>query len=250
MDYLLRGSHHTGVSYGRFDHYRLIDTLRILPSTGIEAEPDFTEPVLGVEEGGLHSAEALMLARYFMYTQVYFHPVRRIYDIHLVDFLKEWLPGGQFSTSADEYLCMTDNEVTSALLEAARDSSKNGHLHAGRIVKRKHFKVLYDRNPTDVEINPEAGIAVCKALSDEFGEENFRHDRYSQRGDPPNFPVILRNGEYASSLVRSRTLKKIPVVSTDFVFADRSTYENAKEWLASNGDYILEYTTCHKIEFH
>ena len=32
MDYLLRDSHHAGVAYGRFDHYRLIDTLRILPA--------------------------------------------------------------------------------------------------------------------------------------------------------------------------------------------------------------------------
>ena len=32
IDYLLRDSHHTGVGYGKFDHYRLIDTLRILPS--------------------------------------------------------------------------------------------------------------------------------------------------------------------------------------------------------------------------
>jgi HD superfamily phosphohydrolase len=39
-----------------------------------------------------------MLARYFMYSQVYFHPVRRIYDIHLKDFLKEWLSGGAFPT--------------------------------------------------------------------------------------------------------------------------------------------------------
>ena len=30
MDYLLRDSYHAGVAYGRFDHYRLIDTLRIL----------------------------------------------------------------------------------------------------------------------------------------------------------------------------------------------------------------------------
>jgi HD superfamily phosphohydrolase len=52
------------------------------------------EPALGVEEGGIQSAEALMLARYFMYSQVYFHPVRRIYDIHLKDFLAAWLPGG------------------------------------------------------------------------------------------------------------------------------------------------------------
>jgi HD superfamily phosphohydrolase len=32
-----------------------------------------------------------MLARYFMYSQVYFHPVRRIYDLHLMEFLRQWL---------------------------------------------------------------------------------------------------------------------------------------------------------------
>ena len=32
MDYLLRDAYHAGVAYGRFDHYRLVDTLRILPS--------------------------------------------------------------------------------------------------------------------------------------------------------------------------------------------------------------------------
>ncbi len=47
MDYLLRDSHHAGVAYGSFDHYRLIDTLRILPK-----EEESREPVLGVEGGG------------------------------------------------------------------------------------------------------------------------------------------------------------------------------------------------------
>src|ERR1035438_3537862 len=64
MDYLLRDSHHAGVAYGRFDHFRLIDTLRILTS----GEGESTQPTLGVEEGGLHSAEALLLARYYMYS--------------------------------------------------------------------------------------------------------------------------------------------------------------------------------------
>ena len=51
MDYLLRDSYHAGVAYGRFDHFRLIDTIRILPKV------DGDEPTLGVEQGGLHSAE-------------------------------------------------------------------------------------------------------------------------------------------------------------------------------------------------
>ena len=86
MDYLLRDSHHAGVAYGKFDHFRLVDTLRILPS---QTEASQGAPYLGTEKGGLHSAEALLLARYFMFTQVYFHPVRLAYDLHLADFLKE-----------------------------------------------------------------------------------------------------------------------------------------------------------------
>ena len=85
MDYLLRDSLHAGVAYGRFDHHRLIDSLRILR---MPEGPDMSsrEPQLGVTEGGVQSAEALVLARYFMYTQVYLHPVRRIYDLHLGSF--------------------------------------------------------------------------------------------------------------------------------------------------------------------
>ena len=105
MDYLLRDSHHTGVAYGRFDHYRLIDTLRILPAACVGGSGRIPgNRRSGWRAGGIQSAEALMLARYFMYSQVYFHPVRRIYDIHLMDFLKEWLDGGVFSTDPEVHL--------------------------------------------------------------------------------------------------------------------------------------------------
>jgi uncharacterized protein len=65
MDYLLRDSHHLGVAYGKFDHYRLVDTLRILPVAPSGEGADTKEAALGIEEGGVQSAEALMLARYF-----------------------------------------------------------------------------------------------------------------------------------------------------------------------------------------
>lgn len=38
MDYLIRDSLHTGVVYGKFDYYRLIDTLRILPKEYSDSE--------------------------------------------------------------------------------------------------------------------------------------------------------------------------------------------------------------------
>lgn len=243
IDYLLRDSHHAGVAYGRFDHYRLLDTLRILlPPAQSGEEAYSSEPVLGMEEGGVQSAEALMLARYFMYSQIYFHPVRRIYDIHLRDFLKEWLDGGNFPTDLNAYLKITDNEITAALWEAAFKENKVGYLHASRIVRRQHFKRIYERNPEDVKINPEAGEAIFNTLKSKYGKEHFRHDRYRQSSGAPDFPVQMRDGRIVSSLALSETLKNIPVVSVDHVFADRSCFKKAHNWLKENRHDIIELT--------
>ena len=257
MDYLLRDSHHTGVAYGKFDHYRLIDTLRILPQVSSEKEQiadgthfangsidasgkknNYNEPVLGVEEGGLQSAEALMLARYFMYSQVYFHRVRRIYDIHLKDFLKSWLPKGSFSTEIDEHLAMTDNEINAALYQSVNAESIRDL--AKRITQRQHFKVLYQSTPMDTQINRDSGLAVFNAAKLQFGEDKFRHDSYSQEGGAPDFPVKMRDGKVISSLALSSVLCNMPVVSTDYVFAERGILSNAQEWLSNNHDKIIQ----------
>ena len=250
MDYLLRDSYHMGVAYGRFDYYRLIDTLRILPSAQPDGDGNSQEPALGMEEGGIQSAEALMLARYFMYSQVYFHPVRRIYDIHLMDFLKEWLPDGIFSTDLEIHLKMTDSEITAALWEAAFDESKAEHLHASRIVCRKHFKIIYERNPEDVQINLESGKRVFEALKSQYGENLFRHDFYSQRSGTPDFPVRIRDGRIVSSLVVSDVLKNIPIVSVDYVFAERSCFEEAHRWLSEHRQDIIEPESEEENEFN
>jgi hypothetical protein len=180
-----------------------------------------------------------MLARYFMYSQVYLHPIRRIYDIHLMDFLKEWLPGGTFPTELSSHLALTDNEITAAMLNAAFNEGKCGWEHARRIIRREHYKVLYERNPTDVRINPEAGTAIFDSLVAKFGHELFRHDRYPQRSGPPDFPVRTRDGEIVSSLAISETLNTVPVVSIDCVFADRTILEEATKWLEKNRQSII-----------
>ena len=239
MDYLLRDSHHAGVAYGRFDHYRLIDTLRILPVPLADEAADPGEPALGLEAGGIQSAEALMLARYFMYSQVYFHHVRRIYDIHLMDFLKEWLDGGVFSTDPEMHLKITDNEVTAGFVAAAVAAQGAGHVHACRIVERQHFKVVYERNPDDVRLNPEAGKAVFNGLVGEFGADRIRGDHYRQRSGAPDFPVKLRDGRVVSSLNVSDTLKRLPVVSMDYVYAERSLYDRASEWLQEHRKDVI-----------
>jgi hypothetical protein len=235
MDYLLRDSHHAGVAYGKFDHYRLIDTLRILP----KKEDGSIEPVLGIEQGGLHSAESLLLARYFMYTQLYFHSIRRIYDIHLRDFLKEWLPNGYFHTALLDHLQINDNTILTELFKAADDVTLNGHDPARRIANREHFKLLYQRNPRDVNKNPDSAKAVFEAACDKFGVNNVRNDNYKQRGNGHEFPVITDDNQILSSLELSDTLKNVPIVAVDYVFINPDLYQDAHKWKKENIQTII-----------
>lgn len=239
IDYLLRDSYHAGVAYGKFDHYRLIDTLRILPRTTGE-ESGSIEPVLGIEEGGLHSAEALLLARYFMYTQVYFHPVRRIYDIHLKDFLIKWLPEGNFSINVEELLAMTDNEVLVALLKAAWVKEHKGYDSAYRIVKREHYRKLYEKNPEDLKINPEAGRRVYDALRSRYGDEAVRVDSYTAKNSVAEFPVLCSDGRIFSSYDLSETIQRLPIASFDYVFIRPDLFKEANEWLKNNRQDIIK----------
>ena len=98
MDYLIRDSLHSGVGYGRYDWQRLVGTTVAVRST------EHREPGIGVMEGGWHAAEGLIIARYFMFTQVYFHKTRVILDYHLEKALQEMLPNGCFPKPSDEEL--------------------------------------------------------------------------------------------------------------------------------------------------
>jgi HD superfamily phosphohydrolase len=239
IDYLLRDSHHAGVAYGRFDHNRLIDTLRILPSPPTDATTQ-REPALGVEAGGLLSAEALLLARYFMYSQVYFHRVRMIYDIHLIDFLKEWLSGGRFATDIETHLRMTDNEVTAAISNAARSEALPGHRWARRLAERRHFRVLYSRRLEHVERNPDAALAVDRAIGAQYGSDYVRTATKRDEGGQVDFPVLTEHGQIASSIALSQTLQRLPVIATDYVYVDEAILSDAKNWLSANEDNVIE----------
>lgn len=241
MDYLLRDSLHLGVAYGKFDHYRLIDSLRILPSPIDGVDEDEREPQLGVTEGGLHSAEALLLARYFMFTQVYFHPVRRIYDVHLGEFLKAWLPDGAFTSDPAQHLDLTDAEVLVGLRQAAKDPGAAGHDPARRLIHREHFKVLWERNQPDLEKNSDAGRVIFEAAVEAFGEDKVRRPApINPRAATVDFPVLLRGDRVSSAQSVSDVLQKLPPIASDFVYVEPASRDRASRWLRDNIDEILE----------
>ena len=65
MDYLLRDSHNTGVSYGIIDYERIISNLKL-------------EEGLILDIKGVQAAEGALVSRYFMYPSVYQHHTTRI----------------------------------------------------------------------------------------------------------------------------------------------------------------------------
>ncbi len=149
MDYLLRDSLHIGVDYGRYDWRRLVNTVRVIemdPDPGVDS-PNALR--IGVTEGGVHAAEAMVLARYYMFTQVYFHKTRVAYDHHFKHAMNAILGGGAFphptAEGIGEYLRWNDWRVLGDLADG------DGGEHGDRLRRRDHYREVFHtpENPTD-----------------------------------------------------------------------------------------------------
>ncbi len=168
MDYLLRDSLHTGVGYGRYDWHRLVHTTVALPQTQEEGGPK-----IGVEEGGWHAAEGLIIARYLMFTQVYFHKTRVIYDFHLQGALADLLPGGRFpkptNEELDSYLQWDDWRVLGLLADG------KGGEGGRRLANRNHYREIAHTpetpTPGDLERLDKWKEALAELLAAEIPAE-------------------------------------------------------------------------------
>ncbi len=187
MDYLLRDSHHAGVQYGRFDLRRLISTVTAIP--GADGRP----PRLGIEYGGWHAAEGLVLARYFMFTQVYFHKTRVAYDIHLREALKEMLPGGHFPRPTPEelgqYLKWDDWRVLGLLAEG------KGGEHGSLLSTRNHYRLVFQTNEVQTQTDREKLTRVREKLRDLLAEEMPAGKSWYKRDDSDIAVYRNRDGQ-------------------------------------------------------
>jgi HD superfamily phosphohydrolase len=142
MDYLLRDSYHAGVDYGKYDWRRIVATAELIPDV------ESGTPRLGVSEAGRHAAEALIIARYMMFNQVYFHKTRVILDHHLHLAVRELLPGGQFPSPTDEldeYLAWDDWRILGLL------SQGGGGEHGARLTNREFFRQVWETPEFPIE---------------------------------------------------------------------------------------------------
>lgn len=181
MDYLLRDSHHAGVQYGRYDLNRLVNTVVAIPGFRGRA------PRLGISEGGSHAAEALVLARYFMFTQVYFHKTRVAFDIHLKGALTELLPDGQFppptGNDLEKFLEWDDWRVFGRL------SDGQGGEHGKRLASRNQYRLAF-RSP---EVSTDSDLTFLERVKAKLGklvvaEEEAAKSWY--KAGPPDITVV------------------------------------------------------------
>lgn len=142
-DYLIRDSLHCGVDYGRFDFRRLIECLEL-------EQTEDGKLKIAIDEGGLQSFEALILARYQINTQVYHHRIRSIYDKLLQNYVSA---RGSTIPVIDE---VDDNKILSLLKlndtvilsEIFKDAESNESAEVKKwakyIAERKIFRIILD----------------------------------------------------------------------------------------------------------
>jgi uncharacterized protein len=160
----------------------------------------------------------LLLARYFMYTQVYMHDVRRVYDLHLKDFLKSWLSGGRFNEGWESLLCMSDHEVIVAMRTCASNDGDPLHVLAARVLRRKHFRTVYELVGTHRAQVPTIFEDIRDFAVERFGEENIRFDSYGPSSESNDFLVMIEDGSAVSSLEESGVVANVPPIQIGLVF--------------------------------
>jgi len=133
MDYLLRDSYYCGVNYGKYDLNRVIESLTVYNNSRQNIKQ------LAIQKGGIHAFEEFVIARYYMFIQVYFHKTRRYLDKLLVRCIGEILPGQRYPSSVTEYLKWNDDLVMGKIYQNATTSE-----NARYFLKRKVMSCVYE----------------------------------------------------------------------------------------------------------
>jgi HD superfamily phosphohydrolase len=227
IDYLLRDSLHAGVDYGRFDWRRLLHTVEAVPAG------ENRSLRLGVDEGGWHAAEALVLARYFMFTQVYFHKTRVAFDLHLRNALREMLPDGRFPKPVEpqlsEYLSWHDWRVLGLLADG------QGGEHGRRLSDRTHFREVYHSSEVLTEKELRELAKVREKLGPLFQAEESAQKSWYKLGEEHDIPVVSRmRGTKVKPLSKhSPVVARMKPIRKVMVFVRPEDAEAARRKLAS-----------------
>ena len=200
MDYLLRDSLYCGVNYGKYDVERLISCLTVYVQDSI--------PRLAIEYGGVQAFEEFVLARYFMFVQVYFHRTRRYFDILFAQALKNILPGGVYPDSVGEYIKWDDHKIMQLMNEKV-----DAVAECKNILERKVFSTVLE-----TKTHPQTGDkryfeSQKRQIVDKYGEQNFIHDDSADKM-PHKIPKKVDIEDEKAIIIR-KPLNEISTISDE-----------------------------------
>ena len=144
MDYLLRDAYFAGVKYGVYDLEKLIESCLI--------DSDKTETSLAINSKGIYALEQLLLARYHMTQQVYWHRVSLISNEMIIRGITLAIEGGNQEMGAlyrynennkaafvEKYLDYHDEKVVDLLKSCAQEKACDIF---NRLYSRNLFKMV------------------------------------------------------------------------------------------------------------
>jgi hypothetical protein len=210
IDYLLRDAKTTGVAFGTFDYHQLIEMLRILPSVDRGAD----ELQLGIDENGIESCEALLLARHFMHRRIYQYSSVKAYNFHLRRYMKANFSANMLQ-DLEIFLSISDTDVISSLNKAAKDPKLPGHTDAKCVIYRQHrFRAI--ALPDNLKESDLKEYKAQNKLKDKEIEWEFHIDETPT--GRLTFPVSRRHVIVQKACNCSDLLLKVPTKKSNWVY--------------------------------
>ncbi|KPV45145.1 HD domain-containing protein [Alicyclobacillus ferrooxydans] len=215
MDYLLRDAMNTGVNYGRFELGRLIRSLALADGS------------IMLKASGVHTAEQYILARYFMYTQVYLHPVTIGSDVLVGNILRRagelWSAGKlqdmphflkaffveQSTVSVKDYLAIDESTLLYAFrMWASTDDVVLSDL-AERFLNRRLLAPIVRAEPTSEEWAALRTSARAMGFHPEYyiSGRTSEISAYVYRGS--GIPVLRQDGSKSELSMESRIVRSL-----------------------------------------
>ncbi|MEM7050857.1 MAG: hypothetical protein AAF604_14410 [Acidobacteriota bacterium] len=128
-------------------------------------DPETERWGLGVEEGGVHALEALIMARYYMFAQVYYTVVSKALELHL----NHWLKSEGWRWPAEPRAFLEQDDVT--VITRMRTSSDP---HARAAIRRGgHFPLAFETREHLRNEERQRFEGLLPELSARFGPGNL-----------------------------------------------------------------------------
>lgn len=201
IDYIMRDAYFTGLTYGSIDYQQLIKHITIVL--------DKETYLLGVEENGLESCYALLLARYFMYKRLYQHPKALEYAYHMQEAVVLYYSGKNYLESVDAYIRVNDHHIYSEIYNAVFDSKHPCHMHAKSILDQQDRIHVIAMTKKDF-------MHICQNLRQENTGMFFETNNNTHKNATLGFPVLRKNGTIA--IAEDLLEIKIPLVNAQWAY--------------------------------